>query len=86
MTKLRPLTPKYLGKLIIKTLRSAISTLNFSVGWVTRNTPLFLFGLMKKREELGEFHLIVQELKLDSEQRFLIYFRITPIMFDELLS
>ena len=46
---------------------------------------IWIHDIIKKREELGEFHRLVQELKLDSE-RFRIYFRITPVMFEELLS
>ena len=46
MKKLRPLTPKYLGKLVIKTLRSAISTLKFFDRSGYRKHTIFLFGLI----------------------------------------
>jgi hypothetical protein len=40
--------------------------------------------IIRKRQELGEFHRLVQELRLD-QQRFLQYFRMTPETFDNLL-
>lgn len=45
----------------------------------TRNT--WVHGINKKREELGEFHRLVQELKNDPE-RFHMYFRMTKEEFD----
>ena len=40
--------------------------------------------IIRKRQELGEFHRLVQELRLD-QQIFLQYFRMTPETFDNLL-
>lgn len=41
--------------------------------------------IIEQREKLGEYHRLVQELKLDSS-RFTAYFRMTPTMFEDLLS
>jgi hypothetical protein len=44
----------------------------------------WVLEIIRKRQELGEFHRLVQELRLD-QQRFLQYFRMTPETFDNLL-
>jgi len=45
----------------------------------------WIHDVIRKRSELGEYHRLVQELRLDST-RFQQYFRMTPTKFDELLS
>ncbi|CAL8268376.1 unnamed protein product [Boreogadus saida] len=40
---------------------------------------------MRRRSELGEFHHLLQELRLDDD-RFKRYFRLSVAMFDDLLA
>ena len=52
--------------------------------WLLRRRT-WVHKIIRKRQELGEFHRqFVQELRLD-QQRFLQYFRMTPETFDNLL-
>jgi hypothetical protein len=50
-----------------------------------RKRTWWIHPINQKREELGEYHRLVLELRLDSE-RFIKYFRMTPDLFDNLLS
>ena len=45
----------------------------------------WIHDTLKTRQSLGEYHRLVQELRLDSA-RFKKYFRMSPSVFDELLS
>ncbi len=45
---------------------------------------VWIHEIIRKKQELGEFHRLVQELRLD-QQRFLQYFRMSPEAFDNLL-
>ena len=54
-----------------------------------RNKPkrrrVWVHEIMRRRSELGEFHHLLQELRLD-DGRFKRYFRLTGAMFDDLLA
>ena len=54
-----------------------------------RNKPkrrrVWVHEIMRRRSELGEFHHLLQELRLD-DGRFQRYFRLTGAMFDDLLA
>ena len=49
-----------------------------------RTRTKWIHEILRKRQRLGEFHRLVQELRLD-EPRFNQYFRMTPRTFDNLL-
>ena len=46
---------------------------------------LWVHETIRSRTELGEFHRLLQELRLDGE-RFQRYLRLTPAQFDDLLA
>ena len=54
-----------------------------------RNKPkrrrVWVHEIMRRRSELGEFHHLLQELRLD-DGRFKRYLRLTVAMFDDLLA
>jgi hypothetical protein len=49
-----------------------------------RRRTVWIHPILRRRQQLGEFHRLVQELRLD-EQRFFQYFRMTPETFENLL-
>ena len=63
-----------------------------SSGWYGHNRPVWLYDLdllepatLWRRRELGEFHCLLQELRLDNG-RFQRYFRLTVAQFEDLLA
>ena len=46
---------------------------------------VWVHEIMRRRSELGEFHHLLQELRLDDD-RFKRYFRLSVAMFDDLLA
>ena len=55
---------------------------------VARKRPnkrrMWLHNIIKLRSQLGEFHRLVQELKLDAA-RFQQYFRMSPTVFEDVV-
>ena len=50
-----------------------------------RKRQFWIHDTIRRRKELGEFHRLVQELRLDST-RFQQYFRMSPSTFDDLVN
>ena len=46
---------------------------------------VWVHDILRRRSQLGEFHHLLQELRLD-DGRFKRYFRLTGAMFDDLLA
>jgi hypothetical protein len=46
---------------------------------------VWVHDILRRRSQLGEFHHLLQELRLD-DGRFQRYFRLTGAMFDDLLA
>nr|CAB3263117.1 uncharacterized protein LOC101243083 [Phallusia mammillata] len=42
--------------------------------------------ILEKRNQLGEYHRLLQEMRLERETNFITCFRMTPAVFDELLN
>ena len=50
-----------------------------------RQRRIWIHEITRRRKDLGEYHRLVSEMRLDSS-RFKQYFRMTPTVFDELLN
>ena len=50
-----------------------------------RRRTVWIHPILRRRQQFGEFHRLVQELRLD-DQRFFQYFRMTPETFENLLA
>ena len=53
--------------------------------WKTTRRRVWVHEVLRRRTELGEFHCLLQELRLD-EERFQRYLRLTGAQFEDLLA
>ena len=53
--------------------------------WKTTRRRVWVHEVLRRRTELGEFHCLLQELRLDDD-RFQRYLRLTGAQFEDLLA
>ena len=69
----------------ITTIASLYLVWEFEESRKPKRRRVWAHDILRRRSQLGEFHQLLQELRLD-DGRFQTYFQLTGAMFDDLLT
>ncbi|XP_078481877.1 uncharacterized protein LOC101243083 [Ciona intestinalis] len=69
-----------------KRILSACIALIFYYKKHRRSRSCWVHSILKRRNTLGEYHRLLQEMRLEREANFMTYFRMPPAVFDTLLK